>query len=129
MKRERTHQHMTRRSKSIDNTLIVFRLEGFFFQILPKTVGILISIPATRLERVSNTNVRDTKLLSYYPSISFLRSIESSLMAFHECFHCSNKKKEIDSTANNLLLGNSITVTVYKLLGLVLLLLNSKFLV
>lgn len=51
-------------------------------------------------------------------------------MAFHECFSCSNKKKkEIDSTANNLLLGNSITVTVYKALGLVLLLLNSKLLV
>lgn len=83
VERERTHQHMTWRSKSIDNTLIVFRLEGSFvlqfeafLQILPKTVGILISIPATRLERVSNTNVRDTKLLSYYPSISFLRSIE-----------------------------------------------------
>lgn len=69
VERERTHQHMTWRSKSIDNTLIVFRLEGSFvlqfeafLQILPKTIGISISIPATRLERVSNTNVRDTKL-------------------------------------------------------------------
>lgn len=39
------------------------------------------------------------------------------------------KKKEIDATANNLFLGNSITVTMYKPLDLVLLHLNSKFFV